>query len=1731
MSKKVGGYYTMKMKQRMIGAIMTMVLTGSNLLSLGNAVIAAAPELEKQNNKTGHNNVEFNSYLEGNVHEKAYSIAEGGKMYIELNVKENGYLKNTVIEIANSNYELNRNQIKEEQIQKIEDGKIYLGQINSNQKVAIELPLSLKRQEQVEKNILDKISEVNFSGTYIDANGNEKRVQKTIYNQIKWEANPQIEANGELTKFIPYQKEEEYGVLLQTKINGSIIENSVPVSQTNIEIMVPTLNEQKPERVSVVANTTKATNGLENGTSFNKNNYQYDVENAKLTISVKNEENAQGKINWKQGKDEYLVTYIYTGKELYDQVQEQLEKANSTKLTKEEQEEGKQNENAITGNMTVKLVMSLANNGVITKDLNIPYIVEEKIGEMTDFGFASQENISKGYLYANYAKQEENKQIKDGENETTYEMGYRAQIYDTVLCKEIIFRTNGETLTAKKEVVAENNIITKQIKIQQAIFQKMLGQDGKIEVLDKEENVLGQIDVNSQKDEQGNYYINIEEHKANQVIVKTSSLITEGSLEIKIQKAFVKDVSYEVKQMQEFTKMTVGASIKTDTDTRDLSKEISLEEPVAKAQISVQKENLSTAIINKDVDINIVLDTSTIQNALYKNPVLEVQMPKQIEKVEIKDVSVILDEELKVKDYKVISQNGRQIIQIILDGTQTNYYSNNTEEQKNVIAKGANIIVKTDLTLDPLAPSAKEKVQMYYTNENTDLYESTYEIKNKKEIEKIGETSTDITIVAPTGLVTANSMTGFDEADTQIMNTGNSEIVETIKTGGSQRTVTVKGVITNNYDNSLENVLILGRTPAQGNKDIDNARDLGNTFTMAMTKQIETTGIDSSKIKIYYSTNGNANKNLIDSSNGWTETPSNLAEVKSYLIAIAGEVSSNTQITFSYEVNMPANLGYNNSTYTVYKVYYDNKTQGATIGETQTAGVIGITTGAGPELEVQLTSNIEQNAVVRDRQYVRFWVTVKNNGTSLANNVKVLIDGNKEPQTVETNRGPIQIGGTDYYIVEFDENANSYKKVEGNKLEIELGDIGIGETKQTQYEVQIKYNAPLKEEEKVEVTSQIEVACDNTEQKTKSNSYILEAKPAQILLINKVSALESLYYNQGMEITYRIFVTNVADTENGKLEQVELTIPLPQGVEVTKAGIETADGITQEGVQILTDKIIVNLSNLESSETINVRFKIGANTPDFSTKIQAKVGEEIHYSNEKYIHMSQAKLEGNQLPVDKEYMKEEEKFCYTFNITASGKGDILDFVLEDTLADEIFYVPQTEKGEYGVQINVLEGNNEIESTTTTYGNTVEVKIPVLPANTKLQIRIYARGKLLNEEKEKEVTNTAKMYAEQMAEVELNSVKHIIERLPSTTPIDPDNPNEPGGTEEPDIPGTYKITGTAWLDENRDGQREETESILPDIKVMLIHKTNNEIVVDTQTGEEKVVTTDAQGKYEFNNLTPGEYLVIFLYDAAKYSITEYQKEGISQSYNSDAIHMKIILEGKQSYAGVTDTIKIENDNIRNIDIGLYVAEKFDLKLDKYISKISLTTPTIGTKVTEYNNTKLTKVEILSKNVNKSSIVVEYKIVVTNEGQIPGYARKIVDYLPKDAKFNTEINKDWYLSDNNQNVYNSSLAETLLNPGESKEVTLILSFNITDKNMSSIINNNAEIYESYNEQGVEDMDSTPANKVADEDDMSQADILLSVVTGAMIALYITLAVAILTIIIVSIILIQKKVLKKR
>lgn len=198
---------------------------------------------------------------------------------------------------------------------------------------------------------------------------------------------------------------------------------------------------------------------------------------------------------------------------------------------------------------------------------------------------------------------------------------------------------------------------------------------------------------------------------------------------------------------------------------------------------------------------------------------------------------------------------------------------------------------------------------------------------------------------------------------------------------------------------------------------------------------------------------------------------------------------------------------------------------------------------------------------------------------------------------------------------------------------------------------------------------------------------------------------------------------------------------------------------------------------------------------------------------------------------------------------------------------------------------------------------------------------------------------------------------------------------------------------------------------------------------------------------------------------------------------------------QTKSNMNQNTKNNNQTTENI----MQEKKFDLSLKQSIHKITLTTPTIGTRATTYTNKSLAKVEVLNRNVNKSNVVIEYKITVTNEGTIPGYVKKIVNYLPEDAKFNSELNPAWYVAEGSQTVYNTSLANTLLKPGESKELTLVLSIQITDKTIGVIATNTAEIVESTNEYGLPDTDSVANNQNRQEDDMAMTEIVFAIVTG--------------------------------
>ena len=95
-----------------------------------------------------------------------------------------------------------------------------------------------------------------------------------------------------------------------------------------------------------------------------------------------------------------------------------------------------------------------------------------------------------------------------------------------------------------------------------------------------------------------------------------------------------------------------------------------------------------------------------------------------------------------------------------------------------------------------------------------------------------------------------------------------------------------------------------------------------------------------------------------------------------------------------------------------------------------------------------------------------------------------------------------------------------------------------------------------------------------------------------------------------------------------------------------------------------------------------------------------------------------------------------------------------------------------------------------------------------------------------------------------------------------------------------------------------------------------------------------------------------------------------------------------------------------------------------------------------------------------------------------------------------EFNSELNPNWYLSEGN--LYTNSLSNEKIEPGQTKEIKLILTKKMTEDNIG-IVNNRAEIAQYYNELGKLDIDSTPNNLAQNEDDLGVADVIISISTG--------------------------------
>ena len=200
--------------------------------------------------------------------------------------------------------------------------------------------------------------------------------------------------------------------------------------------------------------------------------------------------------------------------------------------------------------------------------------------------------------------------------------------------------------------------------------------------------------------------------------------------------------------------------------------------------------------------------------------------------------------------------------------------------------------------------------------------------------------------------------------------------------------------------------------------------------------------------------------------------------------------------------------------------------------------------------------------------------------------------------------------------------------------------------------------------------------------------------------------------------------------------------------------------------------------------------------------------------------------------------------------------------------------------------------------------------------------------------------------------------------------------------------------------------------------------------------------------------------------------------------------------------IDSTPDVWNEGEDDQDIEKIYVKYFDLSLRKWVTQAIVIEDGIQKVMdtghyAEQDPEPVVKVEINKKRLEDTVVKFRYSIRVKNEGEIAGYATELSDYIPNGLKFNQADNPNWTTTDGK--ITTDALKETLLQPGDTATVDLLLTWD-NDENNMGVMTNVAEISEDKNDSNTPDIDSTPNNKKEGEDDIDDAPVALTAVAGS-------------------------------
>jgi len=229
---------------------------------------------------------------------------------------------------------------------------------------------------------------------------------------------------------------------------------------------------------------------------------------------------------------------------------------------------------------------------------------------------------------------------------------------------------------------------------------------------------------------------------------------------------------------------------------------------------------------------------------------------------------------------------------------------------------------------------------------------------------------------------------------------------------------------------------------------------------------------ENKNVQVYYSNQENPTADLNESNNGWSKKGS-ASNSKSYLITV-DEMAVGEKLEAEYKINIPENLVYNMGAKESYGVTYTNVNTNQE--KTASASTLDLTTGAGPELAIDIKATVGNDVVgegkvekdstgetITSGEIVKYEVTLKNNGNEDATNVelKEIIPAHTIAMELAKQDDGNGIGIPQVYL----------KELEDKEISKTIEKIAIGETKK----VNLYIKADAQEEISEVVSNEITV--------------------------------------------------------------------------------------------------------------------------------------------------------------------------------------------------------------------------------------------------------------------------------------------------------------------------------------------------------------------------------------------------------------------------------------------------------------------------------------------------------------------------------------------------------------------------------------------------------------------------------------------------------------------------------